>query len=68
VAEPSHDTSTPDFGTNQWLVEEMYDRYQEDPGSVDASWSSFFENGGSPGSRSGTPRVRNRCTGASTTG
>ncbi|TXL61293.1 multifunctional oxoglutarate decarboxylase/oxoglutarate dehydrogenase thiamine pyrophosphate-binding subunit/dihydrolipoyllysine-residue succinyltransferase subunit [Aeromicrobium terrae] len=55
MAEPSHDTSTPDFGTNQWLVEEMYDRYQEDPGSVDASWKSFFENGGSPGSNGSGP-------------
>lgn len=60
MAEPSHDTSTPDFGTNQWLVEEMYDRYQEDPGSVDASWKSFFENGGSPGSNGSGPAAETK--------
>ena len=32
----------PDFGTNQWLVEEMYDRYKSDPGSVDPTWQAFF--------------------------
>jgi 2-oxoglutarate decarboxylase len=48
VAEPSQEPSTPDFGTNQWLVEEMYDLYKEDPKSVDASWVTFFENGNTP--------------------
>ena len=24
-----------DFGANEWLVEEMYDRFQADPSSVD---------------------------------
>jgi 2-oxoglutarate decarboxylase len=45
VAESSHDSSTPDFGTNQWLVEEMFERFQEDPSSVDQSWASFFQTG-----------------------
>jgi 2-oxoglutarate dehydrogenase E1 component len=48
VAESSEESSNPDFGTNQWLVEEMYDQYQEDPKSVDASWVTFFENGNTP--------------------
>ncbi|MGH3457660.1 multifunctional oxoglutarate decarboxylase/oxoglutarate dehydrogenase thiamine pyrophosphate-binding subunit/dihydrolipoyllysine-residue succinyltransferase subunit [Aeromicrobium sp.] len=48
VAESSQEPANPDFGTNQWLVEEMYDRYQEDPKSVDASWVAFFENGNVP--------------------
>ena len=48
MAETSQDSSTPDFGTNQWLVEEMYDRYQQDPTSVDDSWVTFFENGNVP--------------------
>ncbi len=30
------------FGPNEWLVEEMYERYLEDPSSVDLSWRSFF--------------------------
>ena len=54
MAESSKEPSTPDFGTNQWLVEEMYDRYQEDPTSVDASWVTFFENGNVP-SDNGSP-------------
>jgi multifunctional 2-oxoglutarate metabolism enzyme len=31
-----------DFGANDWLIEEMYDRYLSDPSSVDASWIEFF--------------------------
>ena len=54
MAESSQEPSTPDFGTNQWLVEEMYDRYQEDPASVDASWVTFFEDGNVP-SDNGSP-------------
>src|SRR5215203_2081997 len=45
VAESSQDSSTPDFGTNQWLVEEMYERFREDPASVDATWVTFFRTG-----------------------
>ncbi|TAM82080.1 MAG: hypothetical protein EPN43_13915, partial [Jatrophihabitans sp.] len=31
-----------EFGANEWLVEEMYERYRSDPGSVDAAWHDFF--------------------------
>jgi multifunctional 2-oxoglutarate metabolism enzyme len=30
------------FGPNSWLVEEMYDRYLEDPSSVGDTWKDFF--------------------------
>ncbi|MGY2129059.1 multifunctional oxoglutarate decarboxylase/oxoglutarate dehydrogenase thiamine pyrophosphate-binding subunit/dihydrolipoyllysine-residue succinyltransferase subunit [Blastococcus sp. SYSU DS0617] len=30
------------FGTNEWLVEEMYQQYQADPSSVDQAWHEFF--------------------------
>ncbi|WP_344419768.1 multifunctional oxoglutarate decarboxylase/oxoglutarate dehydrogenase thiamine pyrophosphate-binding subunit/dihydrolipoyllysine-residue succinyltransferase subunit [Amycolatopsis minnesotensis] len=30
------------FGPNEWLVEEMYDQFLEDPSSVDAAWHDFF--------------------------
>jgi 2-oxoglutarate dehydrogenase E1 component/2-oxoglutarate decarboxylase len=30
------------FGTNEWLVEEMYQQYQSDPASVDQAWHEFF--------------------------
>ena len=31
-----------DFGANEWLVDEMYQRYQRDPNSVDKVWWDFF--------------------------
>ncbi|HJQ43153.1 MAG TPA: multifunctional oxoglutarate decarboxylase/oxoglutarate dehydrogenase thiamine pyrophosphate-binding subunit/dihydrolipoyllysine-residue succinyltransferase subunit [Jatrophihabitantaceae bacterium] len=43
-----------DFGANEWLVEDMYERYLADPASVDEAWHEFFadyrgasSNGGS---------------------
>ncbi|WP_030154972.1 multifunctional oxoglutarate decarboxylase/oxoglutarate dehydrogenase thiamine pyrophosphate-binding subunit/dihydrolipoyllysine-residue succinyltransferase subunit [Glycomyces sp. NRRL B-16210] len=35
-----------DFGANEWLVNEMYERYRENPDSVSAGWREFF--GGEP--------------------
>ncbi len=32
------------FGPNEWLVEEMYDRFEADPSSVSPSWQQFFAN------------------------
>ena len=37
------------FGPNQWLVEEMYRRYQENPKAVGESWQDFFEDYSPPG-------------------
>ncbi|HTU71949.1 MAG TPA: multifunctional oxoglutarate decarboxylase/oxoglutarate dehydrogenase thiamine pyrophosphate-binding subunit/dihydrolipoyllysine-residue succinyltransferase subunit [Trebonia sp.] len=31
-----------DFGANEWLVDELYQRYLTDPDSVDRAWWSFF--------------------------
>jgi 2-oxoglutarate decarboxylase len=44
-APPDHDQgpgSPADFGANEWLVEELYQRYLADPSSVDRAWWSFF--------------------------
>ncbi len=30
------------FGANDWLVDEMYERYLQDPNSVDAAWAELF--------------------------
>lgn len=30
------------FGTNEWIVEEMYQKYLNDPSSVDPAWHDFF--------------------------
>ena len=35
-------SSPADFGANEWLVEELYQRYLTDPSSVDRAWWSFF--------------------------
>lgn len=37
-------SSTPasQFGPNEWLIEEMYERYLQDPSSVDSAWHEFF--------------------------
>jgi 2-oxoglutarate dehydrogenase E1 component len=57
VADSSHDESL-SFGTNQWLVEEMYERYSKDPASVDAVWVEYFADGAhdpANGAANGTP-------------
>ena len=30
------------FGPNEWLVEEMYQRFLDDPSTVDPAWHDFF--------------------------
>ena len=34
--------SPDEFGTNAWLVDEMYEQYRSDPSSVSESWREFF--------------------------
>src|SRR6266702_3556958 len=41
-AAPESPAGQADFGANEWLVEELYQRYLADPGSVDRAWWSFF--------------------------
>ena len=38
-----------EFGANEWLVEEMYDRFAADPSSVPAVWGEWFRSHGAPG-------------------
>jgi multifunctional 2-oxoglutarate metabolism enzyme len=42
VAAGTEPTPSTDFGPNEWLVDELYQRYQADPASVDRAWWSFF--------------------------
>ncbi|QIS05964.1 multifunctional oxoglutarate decarboxylase/oxoglutarate dehydrogenase thiamine pyrophosphate-binding subunit/dihydrolipoyllysine-residue succinyltransferase subunit [Nocardia brasiliensis] len=35
-------SSTSQFGQNQWLVDEMYQKFKQDPSSVDESWHEFL--------------------------
>ena len=39
---PSSDNPLADFGANEWLVEDMRERYDADPSSVDVAWREFF--------------------------
>ncbi len=36
--------SAQDFGANDWLVDEMYEQYLQDPNSVDPTWIEYFKN------------------------
>jgi multifunctional 2-oxoglutarate metabolism enzyme len=38
----SQDNPLADFGPNEWIVEDMYQRYVADPTSVDPAWHEFF--------------------------
>lgn len=47
-----------EFGLNEWLVEEQYERYLHDPESVDEKWRDFFGSRASATGwreRTGTP-------------
>ncbi|MBV2362674.1 multifunctional oxoglutarate decarboxylase/oxoglutarate dehydrogenase thiamine pyrophosphate-binding subunit/dihydrolipoyllysine-residue succinyltransferase subunit [Streptomonospora nanhaiensis] len=53
-----------DFGPNEWLVEELYEKYLNDPNSVDKAWWNFFAD-----YKSGVPQKNNGAgKGASATG
>ncbi|MFE9578227.1 multifunctional oxoglutarate decarboxylase/oxoglutarate dehydrogenase thiamine pyrophosphate-binding subunit/dihydrolipoyllysine-residue succinyltransferase subunit [Nocardia sp. NPDC006044] len=39
---PAVSSSTSQFGQNQWLVDEMYQKFKQDPSSVDESWHEFL--------------------------
>jgi len=38
----SQDNPLAGFGPNEWIVEDMYQRYLADPASVDSAWHDFF--------------------------
>ncbi|HSJ34861.1 MAG TPA: multifunctional oxoglutarate decarboxylase/oxoglutarate dehydrogenase thiamine pyrophosphate-binding subunit/dihydrolipoyllysine-residue succinyltransferase subunit [Acidimicrobiia bacterium] len=49
---------TPDIaaaGRNDWLIEEMYERYLDSPRSVSEPWRRYFENGGAVEGGGGAP-------------
>ncbi|MGV0656730.1 hypothetical protein ABQE48_23075, partial [Mycolicibacterium thermoresistibile] len=53
------------FGQNEWLVEEMYRKFREDPSSVDPSWHEFLVDY-SPGTSTDTNRGGNGIPAAAT--
>ncbi|MCI2958072.1 multifunctional oxoglutarate decarboxylase/oxoglutarate dehydrogenase thiamine pyrophosphate-binding subunit/dihydrolipoyllysine-residue succinyltransferase subunit [Agromyces atrinae] len=40
----SDETTSGEFGANEWLVDEMYERFVVDPNSVDESWWPILES------------------------
>ncbi|MFM7821146.1 MAG: 2-oxoglutarate dehydrogenase E1 subunit family protein, partial [Actinomycetota bacterium] len=40
----SEKSNPEDFGANSWLVEEMYERYREEPQSLSVAWREFFSD------------------------
>ena len=49
--QPSHRLPE-EFGGNEWLVDELYEQYQQDKNAVDAKWWPLFESFGSGSSSS----------------
>jgi 2-oxoglutarate dehydrogenase E1 component len=52
-AKRSLPVSAQDFGANDWLVDEMYEQYLQDPSSVDPAWVEYFKTN-KPGSPAAT--------------
>src|SRR5680860_810138 len=44
VSQPPQDNVRSEFGPNEWLVDEMYERFLEDPDSVDGPWQELFKD------------------------
>jgi 2-oxoglutarate dehydrogenase E1 component len=42
AAPAAHAHTAAEFGPNEWLVDEIYQQYLRDPGSVDKAWWDFF--------------------------
>jgi len=50
------------FGPNEWLVQEMYERYQSDPASVDKAWWDFFADFKGAPTLNGKPGIQSSAT------
>lgn len=46
-------SSASNFGQNQWLVDMMYQQWQENPESVDQEWRDLFQEKGAPAASRG---------------
>ncbi|MDX3514854.1 hypothetical protein PV755_39110, partial [Streptomyces caniscabiei] len=54
------------FGPNEWLVDEIYQQYLQDPNSVDRAWWDFFADY-KPGAAAAPAPASSAATGAATT-
>ena len=48
---PTQDQTSPGFGANEWMVEEMRAAWSADPSSVSPQWRELFETDPSAGLR-----------------
>jgi multifunctional 2-oxoglutarate metabolism enzyme len=53
VSESTQAGSQTVFGPNEWLVDEMFDMYQEDPSSVSDEWRALFSERSPNGAKTG---------------
>ncbi|MGW3142489.1 2-oxoglutarate dehydrogenase E1 subunit family protein, partial [Streptomyces sp. NPDC001139] len=51
------------FGPNEWLVDEIYQQYLQDPNSVDRAWWDFFADY-KPGAAASAPAAAESTTAA----
>ncbi|MFZ9795862.1 MAG: 2-oxo acid dehydrogenase subunit E2, partial [Ilumatobacteraceae bacterium] len=57
-----------DFGTNSWLVDEMYERFRDNPAAVSEQWREFFSDykpAGSPPPTAGVAKSNGKATAGS---
>ncbi|MBF8172841.1 hypothetical protein IW294_19025, partial [Streptomyces olivaceus] len=52
------------FGANEWLVDEIYQQYLQDPNSVDRAWWDFFADykPGAPAAQTAAPAAPGAAT------
>ena len=55
-----------DFGANEWLVDEMYERYLSDPTSLEPAWIEFFKTY-NPNNSAGNSSANSSATSSATT-
>ncbi|MGB7360504.1 MAG: multifunctional oxoglutarate decarboxylase/oxoglutarate dehydrogenase thiamine pyrophosphate-binding subunit/dihydrolipoyllysine-residue succinyltransferase subunit [Mycobacterium sp.] len=55
------------FGQNEWLVEEMYRKFREDPSSVDPSWHEFLVDYSPEPTNDTAPRANGKSAAGPTT-
>ena len=58
------DAQLPEFGINEWLVDEYRQRYLHDPDSVDLVWRDYFRSSPSPQPSPADVTVREPAVGA----
>ncbi|KAA9373561.1 multifunctional oxoglutarate decarboxylase/oxoglutarate dehydrogenase thiamine pyrophosphate-binding subunit/dihydrolipoyllysine-residue succinyltransferase subunit [Microbispora cellulosiformans] len=65
-SESSRTNPLASFGQNEWLVDELYQKYLEDPESVDQAWWHFFADYNGTG-KPAPPKPAGAANGAATT-